>query len=314
MIIPVYNEHGILDHCYVELTKSLSFLDGDYELIFVNDGSKDGSREVLESIAGKDARVRVIHLARNFGQQMATTAGIHYAKGKAAVIIDADLQDPPEVIEQMVAKWKQGYEVVYGVRKKRRGDTLLKKITSFCFYRLMAVISETPVPRDTGDFRLMDRRVIDIYKQLDEDPRFFRGLVSWIGFRQIGLAFVRQPRTGGVSKYRYMGLLKLAFDTITSFSTFPALSITLLAASLFSLGVVTTLALFIFSYFDMVQVPTWGWAALALGHLVNLQFICIAILGEYIVRTHRNTQNRPLFVVDTVTESQAQADTKLKTA
>jgi dolichol-phosphate mannosyltransferase len=212
------------------------------------------------------------------------------------------LQDPPELIAEFLKKWREGYEVVYGVRQKREQETALKKLTSFLFYRLMGKIADIPIPPDTGDFRLMDRRVLDVYARLQEDPRFFRGLVSWVGFRQIGVPFIRRPRAAGYTKYRYGRLLKLAFDTITAFSTLPALLITItsliLAAFSFA-GAVVVLGLWVTG---TLTIPGWGWAALGFLALWNVQFLCLAVLGEYIVRTHRHTQRRPLFVIDTVIE------------
>jgi dolichol-phosphate mannosyltransferase len=217
--------------------------------------------------------------------------------------MDADLQDPPELIPEFLARWREGYEVVYGVRVRRERETLLKKLTSFLFYRLMRRIADVRIPADTGDFRLMDRRVLDVYAKLQEDPRFFRGLVSWIGFRQIGIPFVRRPRLAGYTKYRYNRLLKLAFDTITAFSTLPALLITITALVLASLSVGLALVVVALWALGQLDVPGWGWAALGFLALWNVQFLCLAVLGEYIVRTHRHTQRRPLYVVDTIIEA-----------
>src|SRR5262249_49970208 len=180
-----------------------------YEIVFVDDGSTDRSREILVAKSQQDPRVRIVALSRNFGHEMATTAGLHHARGQAAIVMDADLQDPPEVIREVLAKWREGYHVVYGVRARRRGESFLKKLTSFLFYRLMGKIADVPIPPDTGDFRLMDRRVLDVYRQFQEDPRFFRGLVSWIGFKQVGVPFIRRPRAAGYTKYRYAPLLNL---------------------------------------------------------------------------------------------------------
>ncbi len=216
--------------------------------------------------------------------------------------MDADLQDPPELIPQLLAKWREGYKVVYGVRERRRGETILKKVTSFLFYRLMRKIADVKIPADTGDFRLLDRRVLDVYDQFQEDPRFFRGLAAWVGFRQVGVTFVRQRRVAGVTKYRYSRLVNLAFDTITAFSTFPALVITILAGALaVGSGVFIAVILGLWST-GTIALEGWMWAGLGFLVLWNLQFLCLAVLGEYIVRTHRHTQRRPLYVVDTIIE------------
>jgi polyisoprenyl-phosphate glycosyltransferase len=299
VVIPLLNEEEVLEATYSQLKKHLDALNITYEMIFVDDGSTDGSRALLAAKSMTDPTVRVVGLSRNFGHEMATTAGLHEARGQAAVVIDADLQDPPEVIAEFVAKWRQGYKVVYGVRQERHGETLLKKATSFLFYRLMGKIADVPIPPDTGDFRLMDRCVLDVYRKFNEDPRFFRGLIGWIGFRQIGIPFVRRQRVGGRTKYRYNRLLKLAFDTITAFSTLPALFITILAACLVGLSVAFTAVALILWATGAISLEAWQWAGLGFLALWNIQFCCIAVLGEYIVRTHRHTQRRPLYIVET---------------
>lgn len=303
VVVPLLNEEEVLEETYLLLKKHLDALGETYEMVFVDDGSTDRSRAILAAKSLADPSVRVVALARNFGHEMATTAGLHHARGRAVIVMDADLQDPPELIGQFLARWREGHEVVYGVRKRRERETLLKKATSFLFYRLVRLIADVPIPADTGDFRLMDRRVLDVFAQLHEDPRFFRGLISWIGFRQVGVPFVRRPRAAGRTKYRYSRLLKLAFDTITAFSTAPALLITILAlvclmGSVAIAGTVAALAAT-----GQVDVPGWGWAALGFLGLWNVQFLCIAVLGEYIVRTHRHTQRRPLYVLDSLIEN-----------
>src|SRR3954454_21961088 len=236
VVVPLLNEEAVLDETYRVLTQHLEALSEPYEIVFVDDGSTDRSRAILAAHAANDDRVRVVCLSRNFGHEMATTAGLHHSRGQAVVVMDADLQDPPELIGEFLAKWREGYQVVYGVRARRERETALKKLTSFLFYRLMGKIADVPIPPDTGDFRLMDRRVLDVFRQFQEDPRFFRGLIGWIGFRQVGVPFVRRQRVGGQTKYRYSRLIRLAFDTITAFSTLPALCITLLAGGLAGLS------------------------------------------------------------------------------
>lgn len=302
IVIPLLNEEEVLEETYRQLKKHLDALGETYELIFVDDGSTDRSRAILAGLALGDPTMRVVGLSRNFGHEMATTAGLQHARGQAAVVIDADLQDPPELIAQFVARWREGYEVVYGVRQQRAGETALKKLTSFLFYRLMGRIADVPIPADTGDFRLLDRRVLDVFRQFQEDPRFFRGLIGWIGFRQVGVPFVRRQRVGGVTKYRYHRLLKLAFDTITAFSTAPALVITLTALGLAGLSGVFIAATILLWAVGVVALRDWMWAGMVGLVLWNVQFLCIAVLGEYIVRTHRHTQRRPLYVVDSVIE------------
>jgi glycosyltransferase involved in cell wall biosynthesis len=303
IVIPLLNEESVIEETYRRLKQQLDRLGESYELVFVDDGSTDQSRAILAAKALIDPVVCVVGLSRNFGHEMATTAGLHHARGQAAIVMDADLQDPPELIGQFLAKWREGYHVVYGVRQERKGESLLKKATSYLFYRLMGRIADVSIPADTGDFRLMDRRVIDVYRQFQEDPRFFRGLIGWIGFRQIGIPFVRHERAGGQTKYRYGRLLKLAFDTITAFSTLPGLCITLLAGSFAGLSAVFIAGVVVLWMCGAISLEGWMWAALGFLILWNAQFLSLAMLGEYVVRTHRHTQRRPLFVVDTVIET-----------
>jgi polyisoprenyl-phosphate glycosyltransferase len=302
VVIPLYNEEAVLAETYACLTGHLRALGESYEIVFVDDGSTDGSRAFLAGLVLKDPCVRLVGLSRNFGHEMATTAGLHHARGQAVVVMDADLQDPPELIAEFVARWRQGYQVVYGVRRQREGETLLKKLTSFVFYRLLGRIADVPIPADTGDFRLMDRRVLDVYRRLEEEPRFFRGLIAWVGFRQVGVPFVRRPRAAGRTKYRYGRLLKLACDTVTAFSSLPALFISLTAgACAVGSALVAAVVLALWAA-GAVAVPGWGWAALGFLLLWNVQFLCLAVLGEYVVRTHRHTQRRPLYVIEDLLE------------
>jgi dolichol-phosphate mannosyltransferase len=302
VVVPLLNEEEVLDATYTRLTEELEKIGEPYEIVFVDDGSTDRSRAILAEKTSKDARVRLLTLSRNFGHEMATTAGLHHARGRAAIVIDADLQDPPEVMAEFVRLWHEGHQVVYGVRQKREGETLMKRLTAFLFYRLMRFLSDTAIPADTGDFRLLDRRVLDVYRELNEDPRFFRGLSSWVGFKQVGVPFVRRPRAGGVSKYRPTRLLRLAFDTITSFSTYTALLGTVLAI-LLALASFTGIAVaVILAALGQIHLAGWMWAALGFVALWNVQFVYLAVLGEYLVRTHRHTQRRPLYVVDQLIE------------
>jgi polyisoprenyl-phosphate glycosyltransferase len=302
IVIPLLNEEAVVERTYQRLKTHLDKLGESYELVFVDDGSKDQSRAILAAKAMVDPTVRVIGLSRNFGHEMATTAGLQSARGQAAIVMDADLQDPPELIEQFLAKWREGYQVVFGIRRERRGETILKRITSFVFYRLLRQLADVAIPADTGDFRLLDRRVLEVYRQFQEEPRFFRGLISWIGFRQIGIPFVRACRAGGQTKYRYGRLLRLALDTFTAFSTLPALCLTLLAGGMAAASFLLLLAIVLLWSLSAITVASWGWAALGFLVLWNVQFLGMAILGEYVVRTHRNSLRRPLFVVDSVIE------------
>jgi dolichol-phosphate mannosyltransferase len=307
IVVPLLNEEAVLGQTYAALTRHLKALGEAYEIVFVDDGSTDRSRAILAALALSDPCIRVVGLSRNFGHEMATTAGLRHARGQAAIVMDADLQDPPELIGEFVARWRQGYQVVYGVRQKRVGESAMKKLTSFVFYRVLGKIADVRMPADTGDFRLIDRRVLDVYARLDEDPRFFRGLITWIGFRQVGVPFVRRERAAGRTKYRYGRLLRLAMDTITAFSTLPAQAITVLASGLALLsGVLVVLVVGLWAA-GTFTLEGWMWAALGFFVLWNIQFVSLAVLGEYVVRTHRHTQRRPLYVVDAVIEGRTPA-------
>jgi dolichol-phosphate mannosyltransferase len=300
IVVPLLNEEEVLNETYRRLKETLDSLGETYEIIFVDDGSTDRSRVVLGALSAEDPAVRMIGLSRNFGHELATTAGLHHARGQAAVVIDADLQDPPELIAEFVARWREGYQVVYGVRQQRKGETWLKKTTSWLFYRLLGRIADVRIPADTGDFRLIDRRVLEVYRQFDEQPRFFRGLVSWVGFKQIGVPFVRRPRAAGATKYRYGRLLRLACDTITAFSTLPAHLVTLAAGACAVGSAVLTATLLGLWLSGVLAMQGWAWVALGFLALFNLQFLSQAAMGEYIVRTHRNTQRRPLYVIESI--------------
>lgn len=268
------------------------------ELIFVNDGSTDKSYEVLKNLALKNEQIRLISLARNFGHQIAVTAGIDASKGDAVVLIDADLQDPPEVIVEMLEKWREGYDVVYGTRLERHGESAFKLATAKGFYRILNRLSDTKIPLDTGDFRLMSRKVVATLKAMPERDRFIRGMVSWVGLKQISLPYVRQQRFAGKSKYPLKKMLKFAMGGVISFSTKPlqvAISIGMACAVLAILGIFYALILRIFT-----DIWVEGWTALMIAILFigGVQLITVGILGEYIGRIYSEIQGRPLYVVD----------------
>ncbi|MGQ9623556.1 MAG: glycosyltransferase family 2 protein [Candidatus Caldatribacteriaceae bacterium] len=297
VVVPVFNEEEVLPATYRRLTEVMERLSAPYELIFVDDGSKDGSPKILDDFAEKDSRVRVIHFSRNFGHQAAITAGMDYARGEAIIVIDADLQDPPEVIPEMVAKWREGYEVVYGKRVVREGETFFKRSTASLFYRFLRRMTDVDIPIDAGDFRLVDRKVAEVMRLLREKNRFVRGLVSWVGFRQAPLEYVRRKRFAGTTKYPLRKMLKLAWDGITSFSNKP------LKISAY-LGFVLSLASFVYLLYIVIAkllgkstVP--GWASIM---VINLFFngiilILLGVMGEYIGRVYDEAKNRPLYIV-----------------
>lgn len=298
VVIPVFNEEEVLPETYRRLTGVMEGLSEPYELIFVNDGSRDRSPEILDDLARKDPRVRVIHFSRNFGHQAAITAGMDYARGEAVIVIDADLQDPPEVIPEMVAKWREGYEVVYGKRAKREGETFFKRFTASFFYRLLRAMTDIDIPLDTGDFRLVDRKVVEVMRLLREKNRFIRGLVAWVGFRQAALEYVRHRRFAGTTKYPLRKMLKLAWDGITAFSNKPLKIAAYLGFALSFLSFVYLLVIVVAKLLGKSTVP--GWASLA---VINLFFsgvilIILGIMGEYIGRIYDEAKNRPLYVVD----------------
>lgn len=221
IIAPIYNEIGNLADLYSRLKEVMDSTGESWEFILVDDGSTDGSTDAIRDLAAADPRVRAVIFARNFGHQIAVTAGLDYSRGQAVVIIDADLQDPPEVVLDLIAKWREGYEVVYAVRAEREGETWFKKFTASLFYRIIYRITDVKIPLDTGDFRLMDRKVVDVMNRMRERHRFLRGMSSWVGFKQIGVEYKRAARHAGVTKYPFQKMLKLALNAITGFSYFP---------------------------------------------------------------------------------------------
>mgnify|MGYP000463831098 CR=1 FL=1 len=297
VVIPVFNEEKVLHESYRRLTRVMKKSGGQYELLFVNDGSRDRTGEILTRLSGKDPQVRVLSFSRNFGHQIAITAGMDYAEGQAIVIIDADLQDPPELILKMIDKWKCGYDVVYGKRVRRKGETVFKKLTAALFYRLLRLSTDIDIPLDTGDFRLIDRRVCDQLKRLPEKNRFVRGLVSWVGFRQTAIEYVRDERLAGTTKYPLAKMLKLSADGLTSFSYKPLKLATYGGVLLSSVGFVYLLVALFLKLFTSGTVP--GWTSLIVIQLLFSGFtlFILGMMGEYIGRIYDETKDRPLYVV-----------------
>lgn len=299
IVIPCFNEEAVIGETVRRLLSLCDSLpDVQVEIIFVDDGSRDATRALLRELAAADARIRVIGLARNFGHQLAVTAGLDAAGGDAVVLIDADLQDPPEVVVEMVARWREGYDVVYGTRTERLDETWFKRASARAFYRLLNRLSDVPVPLDTGDFRLMDRVVVEALRAMPERDRFIRGMVSWAGFRQVALPYQRAGRFAGETKYPLRKMLRFATDGILSFSTRPLqLSIALGFAS-------AGLALLGMLYAVAVRLVTteWvaGWAAIMVAVLFvgGVQLISIGILGEYIGRIYHEVKRRPLYLTE----------------
>jgi len=297
IIAPIYNEIDNLPELYRRAKEVMDSSGEPWELILVDDGSTDGSTEKIRELAQRDKTVRPVIFARNFGHQVAITAGWDYARGDAIVIIDADLQDPPEVILELAKKWKEGYEVVYAVRGEREGESWFKKFTAAMFYRLIYSITDVKIPVDTGDFRLMDRKVVDVLKQMKERHRFPRGMSAWVGFKQIGVTYKRAARVAGVTKYPFRKMLKLALNAITGFSYFPLQVATYFG--FFSAGV-SILAIPVVIYMRMMGSGAFFGQAttlIAVLFLGGVQLISLGILGEYVGRLYDEAKGRPLYIV-----------------
>ncbi|MGA9639883.1 MAG: glycosyltransferase family 2 protein [Terriglobales bacterium] len=297
IVVPCFNEESVLAETHRRLTSAMMEAGRTFELVYVDDGSRDRTPAMLAELQRSDPRVRVVVLSRNFGHQIAITAGLNYSRGQAVVLIDADLQDPPEVILELIARWREGYEVVYGTRTRRVGETAFKTKTAEWFYRLINRISEIPIPLDTGDFRLLDRKAVDALGAMPERDRFVRGMVSWVGFRQIAVPYDRAARHAGVSKYSLFRMVKFAVDGILSFSIVPLRLATFLglAASVSALigaMVVAVLAL-------AQKLHPAGWMAVLLAGLFigGVQLICLGIVGEYLGRIYGESKRRPLYLV-----------------
>jgi glycosyltransferase involved in cell wall biosynthesis len=297
IIAPIFNELDNLPELYARVRDTISATGETWELILVDDGSTDGSTERIRELAAKDKHIRPIIFARNFGHQIAITAGWDYARGDAVIIIDADLQDPPETIPEMIAKWKEGFEVVYAVRAEREGETWFKKVTAAAFYRIIYRITDVKIPVDTGDFRLMDRKVVDVLNQMPERHRFPRGMSAWVGFRQVGVPYKRAPRHAGVTKYPFKKMLRLALNAITGFSYFPlqlATYIGFVAAALSILAIPVVIFMRLAGHSAFLGQATTLIAVLFLG---GVQLISLGVLGEYIGRIYDEAKGRPLYIV-----------------
>jgi polyisoprenyl-phosphate glycosyltransferase len=298
IVIPVYNEAEVLPSLYNRLTRVMEGLVEPYEIIFVNDGSRDDSTVLLREFQDKDARVKFLSLSRNFGHQIAITAGLDYSSGQAAVVMDADLQDPPEVIPRLTEQWRKGYDVVFAVRAKRQGEGLFKRATAAIFYRLFRRVTATEIPLDAGDFRLMSRRAVDTLKSIRERNRFIRGLAGWIGFRQTSVTFVRDVRRAGETKYPLKKMMRFALNGFLSFSLVPLQLASYLGFLISSIGffyIVYAIGLKLFT--DQV-VLGWTSVMVAVLFLGGVQLISLGIIGEYIGRIYDEVKQRPLYVVD----------------
>ncbi len=295
LIVPVFNEEEVLPASYARMSAAMQALTGyDYEIIYVNDGSRDGTMKQLRAIAKKHKEVRVISFSRNFGHQLAVTAGMDNARGDALIIIDADLQDPPEVIAELVKAWENGADIAYGKRLKREGETVFKKLTAFCYYRLLNAMSAYPIPLDTGDFRLLDKKVADVFLKMREHNRFLRGMSGWMGFDAVPVEYVRHERQAGKTKYTLKKMLRLAFDGILGFSYKP-MSLALYAgAALGATGMLGLIALIIIA--ATIGCAPWLWAVDALVLINALTLAAIGVQGAYLNRIYDEVRGRPLYI------------------
>ncbi len=297
IVAPIYNELGNIPELYRRVREVMASLPETWEMVLVDDGSSDGSTEAIRALARQDDHVRPVIFARNFGHQPAITAGWDYARGEAIIIMDADLQDPPEVIPELIAKWREGYEVVYAVRADREGDTWFKKTTASMFYRIVRRITDVNIPVDAGDFRLMDRKVVDVLKTMREKHRFPRGMSAWVGFRQIGVPYKRETRFSGTTKYPFNKMLKLALNAITGFSYFPlqlATNFGFVSAGLAIIAIPVVIVMRLSGHGAFLGQATTLIAVLFLG---GVQLISLGVLGEYLGRIYDEVKNRPLYIV-----------------
>jgi dolichol-phosphate mannosyltransferase len=295
--VPCFNEEEVLRETHRKLIAVLERMPLRFEVLYVDDGSTDSSPDILRELAARDKRVRVIRFSRNFGHQMAITAGLEHAAGDAVVVIDADLQDPPEVIMEFVQKWMDGYDVAYGVRAERYGETAFKLWTAKLFYRCIDRLSDTRIPLDTGDFRLMDRRVVDALLSMPERDRFVRGMVSWLGFTQVAVPYRRAARTAGDSKYPLFKMLKFAADGIFSFSTVPLRLATWMGFLASGLAIFAILYSAYARLFGSGWVKGWTSTVIAILFLGGVQLVSLGFIGEYVGRIYGETKRRPLYVV-----------------
>lgn len=313
IIAPIYNEEESLPELYRRVSEVMDQTNEPWELVLINDGSKDRSAEIIREMAAKDRRIRPVIFARNFGHQIAVTAGLDYSRGQAVVIIDADLQDPPELILEMIQKWKEGWEVVYAVRKEREGESWFKLFTASLFYRMIYRITDVKIPLDTGDFRLMDRKVVNVMNTMREKHRFLRGMSAWVGFKQTGVTYNRAARFAGETKYPFKKMFRLALNAITGFSYFPlqvATYIGFIAAAIAIIAIPVVIILRATGEHPLLGQATTLLAVLFLG---GVQLISLGILGEYIGRIYDEVKGRPLYVVSEAPQDDLKLESQTQT-
>jgi len=297
VIIPIYNEEANIPALYDRLCRVLDAMRVSYELIFVNDGSRDQSLALIHTLAGGNPRVRYINFSRNFGHQIAVTAGLDLSSGVVAVIIDADLQDPPELIPELYQKLQQGYEVVYAKRRSRQGESTAKILTAKLFYRILTNITNISIPVDTGDFRVISRKVVEALKQMPEQNKFIRGQISWIGYRQTCVEYDRAERAGGATGYTYSKMIRLALDGITGFSDAPLKAATISGFLVSSIAFLVMLYTLYARFVSHDYQPGWASLMISILFLGGVQLIAVGIIGEYIARLSANVRQRPLYII-----------------
>jgi polyisoprenyl-phosphate glycosyltransferase len=297
LVIPFYNEEPNIDRLFGRLELVLAHLGMTYEIICVNDGSRDDTLERLLEEHYRNSAIKVVNLSRNFGKEIALTAGIDHAKGNAVIPMDADLQDPPELIEALISRWKEGYDVVYATRRTREGESWMKRFTAKAFYQTIAQISKVPIPMNTGDFRLLDRRVVEALKQMPERNRFMKGLFSWVGYKQISVLYDRSPRYQGTTKWNYWRLWNFALDGITSFSFLPLKIWGYIGIVLSFITLMYAAFLVIRTLIFGIDVPGYASLMVAVLFLGGIQLITLGIIGEYLGRIYEEVKGRPLYLV-----------------
>lgn len=307
ILVPAYNEEEVLDKLYSRLNDVLgSMVNYDFEILFVNDGSKDKTLNIIKRLRSTDKRVSYVDLSRNFGKEVAMIAGLDYASGDAVIIIDADLQDPPELIPEMVSYWESGYDDVYAKRKSRSGETRLKRWTSKNFYRVLKKTTRIPIQEDTGDFRLLDKRCVEALKQLRETQRYTKGMFSWIGYNKKELLFDRDPRAAGVSKWNYFMLMNLAIEGITCFTTAPLRISSILGGSISFFAFIYMVFIIVKTLIFDKAVPGYPSLMVIVLFLGGVQLLSLGIIGEYIGRIFNETKKRPLYLVDEYNDERVQ--------
>ncbi|HEX8520991.1 MAG TPA: glycosyltransferase family 2 protein [Tepidisphaeraceae bacterium] len=304
VVVPLLNEEGNLRELHGRLVQTLDALQAERQIIFVDDGSTDRSGAVIEEIAASDSTVTGLRFSRNFGHEAASTAGVDYATGDAVVLMDGDLQDPPEVITEMVRKWREGHDIVLAVRRKRQGESRFKKFTSWMFYRILNVLAEVEIPADAGDFRLIDAKVVQALRRMREQDRFFRGMVAWTGFRTVEVLYDRPARRSGETKYRPLKLLLLSVDAAVGFSIKPLRIATATGFLVTLVSLEEAARIFLYKLIWGIDLPGYALLAVGLFFLGGVHMLLLGVIGEYIARIYRQSQNRPLYIVREVVQQQ----------